>query len=184
MTRNVRVGSRGLAHDMYVRMHGFGIQSRSTHCPNFPRGFDETILSDHGGLGDEPHICEEERIVTIPTVLVADVVVRAHCGDRFALDQDRFDAFFSAPVQIYHDGMYPDENVWEPVESIYAVSCLGQNPWLGSVRFRSPHTRSGYAQAYIRDGQVIVSESGSSIGHHLMYKQSRNDPCFRVTKKL
>ena len=178
--RALRIGARGYGHDCLERMSGFSVKVlRSLPFPDFPSGFNPHIKLDLGGLGDQPHVCEAEPQILLPSgFLVFDIVVKAKGGCEFAA-KTRFNPYFSGPILVMHEGMTPDMTVWRFLNGAEAVCGLAQNPWLGSLRFYSQYANAGSAQAYFLRGKIVVLERGSSPGHHMAYAMREWNTDFR-----
>lgn len=172
--RCLRIGSEGYGRDMVLRLLSFGVgvydYHRISRFPDFPLGIDTPCSLDCGGMGDDPHVCEHESIIYLPTVLVFEVNIRGRekKGSSYRTFKP-VTAFHTGRAMIVHEGYVPNPSEWKMADAATAVCALGANPWLGSVRFFNPQVQSNSSQAYVWEGKIVTEENGSGIGHHVLY---------------
>jgi hypothetical protein len=127
-------------------------------------------------LANDSHSCEHERTIYLAGgAVVFDAVVDAVGGCKFAATK-RFNSYTIGPILVLHDDMYVDPDLWRPLNGIEALYCLALYPWIGSLRFYSPHTSSRSAQVFVRGGVIVAAAGGSGWGHHYSFALRGHGP--------
>ena len=172
--RHLQIGAQGVGYDLLKRVEAYSYVFTKGPFPDFLHGDQSCLLRHFGGLGDSPHDCAGEPIIRLPGgVLVFDVRVYGACSAKYAAEH-AFDPFYSGELLALHGNSKPDPTIWVPANSLVAICALAVYPWAGSFRFASKITPSGSAQAYINgSGWIVVSEGGSSDGHHSLWIQKK-----------
>ena len=178
MERAMLIGSRGLGFDMRSRVQDMNLEIlTSKPLPDFPREYSPHIEPEYGAWNARKHVCEEERVISLPGgILVFDVRVSQPGGYLWQADH-RFDPYYTGSVLILHEGMQPpDSGQWRPLNTLEGVCGLAQNLWVGSLRYYSVNCTKRSCQAYRRGSTIVVECHGSSRGHHAAYTTASPAP--------
>lgn len=143
--------------------------------PWFPNGFDPQILADRG-FRREPHRCEDEPVIALPTVLVFDVEFYDRYSCRRRQNSTRFQPYWTGPVLMIHNNVDPpDQRNWREATPFEGLCAVAEYPEVGSVRVgQGWHQSTG--QAYHEGEQAVMNCNGSEARHHRMYISRETSP--------
>lgn len=123
--------------------------------PSFPTGLDPPLALDCGGLRVQPATGLLDHEAVLPLVLVVDCKVRTADGN-FYQTTTSVHPYYITPVLVLPDEV-PDLSQWRRLNSIEAVCCLAQNPWLGHLRYWSKNCSGGICVAYFSGSRILVT---------------------------
>lgn len=174
MQTTFSIGARALCIEMHERMRIARVNvpwSPTDEAPWLPNGSSPSLVFD-SAQPKQAHVCQRERIVHLPFVLVFPFsrVWERYFGKYWSISAFRP---YWVPMLVVHEGVNPpDGGIWRPATVSEVVSGVAQYPAIGSLRCYDRGWPQPSCQTYHfadRDHAVILDCQHSPPAHHAAY---------------